>query len=65
MSPQTRSLETVYLAELLPRLEELGYVERRVGERLAGYRLSPLGRRTLHSWIDTRQWPPEGGQSEG
>lgn len=55
------TLEAGRVAGLLVELEGLGYVERRVGEALDVYRLSPLGRRTLHHWVETEQWRLSGG----
>lgn len=60
-----RHLNPGRLENLLPELEGLGYVGRRVGEALDVYRLSPLGRRTLHHWLDTGQWRPSTGQVVG
>lgn len=64
-APRNRPLSADRLGELLPDLEALGFLERRVGEGSRVYRLSPLGRRTLHHWIDTGQWRPTSRRGPG
>lgn len=55
-SPLLQPVSAARLEQVLPELEALGYVGRRMGEALEVYRLSPLGRRTLHHWLATGQW---------